>query len=120
LIRQRGFTLLEMLAALAVLAVCSSVLIVAFGQSARALQQVQRSDRLSLAARSIMDEASAGALFAGHSQGQWSGVHWQLSVSALPATNSAAAVWRLDLNVDDGSRRAHYSTLQVRTRGAVQ
>jgi len=120
LIRQRGFTLLEMLAALAVLAVCSSVLIVAFGQSAGALQQVQRTDRLSLAARSILDEASAGALQAGDSQGQWSGVHWHLAVSALPPANSTAGAWRLDLEVDDGAHRAHYSTLQVRTRGAAQ
>ncbi len=43
---QSGFTLLEMLAALTVMAVCSGVLLVAFGQSARSLQQVSHSDRL--------------------------------------------------------------------------
>ena len=59
---QRGFTLLEMLAALAVLAVCSTVLVAAFGQSARALQQAQRSDRLSLTARSLRAEANVGPI----------------------------------------------------------
>ncbi|WP_272903933.1 type II secretion system protein [Pseudomonas petrae] len=113
--RQRGFTLLEMLAALAVLAVCSSVLVVAFGQSARALQQAQRSDRLSLAARSLMDEASAGRLQPGRTEGRWSGVNWQMDVSALPRGNSPATAWRLDLEVSDGARRAHYSSLQVRS-----
>jgi general secretion pathway protein I len=118
LTRQRGFTLLEMLAALAVLAVCSSVLVVAFGQSARALQQAQRSDRLSLAARSLIDEASAGRLQPGRSEGNWSGVKWQMEVSALPRGNAPATAWRLDLDVSDGTRRAHYSSLQVRSAGS--
>jgi general secretion pathway protein I len=110
--------LLEMLAALAVLAVCSSVLVVAFGQSARALQQAQRSDRLSLAARSLMDEASAGRLQPGRTEGKWSGVNWQMDVSALPRGNAPAGAWRLDLEVSDGARRAHYSSLQVRSAGS--
>lgn len=104
-----------MLAALAVLAVCSSVLVVAFGQSARALQQAQRSDRLSLAARSLIDEASAGRLQPGRTEGRWSGVNWQMDVRALPRGNSPAMAWRLDLDVSDGARRAHYSSLQVRS-----
>jgi general secretion pathway protein I len=43
---QSGFTLLEMLAALMLMAICSTVLLVAFGQSARSLSQVNHSDRL--------------------------------------------------------------------------
>lgn len=115
---QRGFTLLEMLAALAVLAVCSSVLVAAFGHSARSLQQAQRSDRLSLTARSLMAEANVGRLQAGVTEGRWSGVTWRLNVSALPAGNAALSVWRLDLALSDGSRQAHYSTLQVRSAGS--
>jgi len=107
-----------MLAALAVLAVCSSVLVVAFGQGARALQQAQRSDRLSLAARSLLDEASDSRLQPGHSQGEWSGVHWQLQVSTLPGADGPANAYRLDLTVSDGARKARYSTLQVRSAGA--
>ena len=117
---QRGFTLLEMLAALAVLAVCSSVLVVAFGQSARALQQAQRSDRLSLAARSLLDEASDSRLQPGLSEGDWSGVRWQLQVSPLPAAPGPANAYRLELTVSDGNRKAHYSTLQVRSSGAAR
>jgi general secretion pathway protein I len=115
---ERGFTLLEMLAALAVLAVCSSVLVVAFGQSARALQQAQRSDLLSLTARSLMDEAIAGRLQAGVKQGRWSGVNWRMNVSALPAGHASLNTWRLDLDVSDGARHAHFSTLQVRSAGS--
>lgn len=115
--RKRGFTLLEMLAALAVLAVCSSVLVAAFGHSARALQQAQRSDRLSLTARSLMDEASAGRLQPGLTEGRWSGVSWRLNVSALPAGNASIDTWRLDLEVSDDVRKAHYSALQLRSAG---
>lgn len=107
-----------MLAALAVLAVCSSVLVGAFGNSARALQQVQRSDRLSLVARSLIDDASDRALVTGRSNGEWSGVRWQMDVSAIPAANGSANAIRLDLQVDDGSRHARYSTLQVRSAGS--
>lgn len=114
---QRGFTLLEMLAALAVLAVCSSVLVVAFGQSARALQQTQRSDRLSLIARSLMDEARSSRLQAGVTEGDRSGAKWRLEVSAAPASQAPLATWRLDLEVSEGTRHVHHSTLQVRSAG---
>jgi general secretion pathway protein I len=115
---QRGFTLLEMLAALAVLALCSSVLVVAFGNGARTLQQVQRSDRLSLVARSLIDDANDRALQVGRSDGEWSGVHWQMDVSLVPGAAGAANAYRLDLHVSDGARQARYSTLQVRSAGS--
>lgn len=118
MIGQRGFTLLEMLAALLILALCSTVLVMAFGNSARALQQVQRSDELSLAARSILDEASAGQLQAGSTEGRWSGLPWRLAISALPAGEAPVDVWRLDLRVGQGARQAEYSTLQVRSRAS--
>ncbi|MET3715869.1 MULTISPECIES: prepilin-type N-terminal cleavage/methylation domain-containing protein [Pseudomonas] len=118
MIGQRGFTLLEMLAALLILALCSTVLVMAFGNSARALQQAQRSDELSLAARSILDEASAGQLQAGSTEGRWSGLHWRLAISTLPAGEAPVDVWRLDLRVGQGARQAEYSTLQVRSRAS--
>ncbi|WP_156463204.1 prepilin-type N-terminal cleavage/methylation domain-containing protein [Pseudomonas sp. Leaf129] len=118
MIGQRGFTLLEMLAALLILALCSTVLVLAFGNSARALQQAQRSDELSLAARSILDEASAGQLQAGSTEGRWSGLPWRLAISTLPAGEAPVDVWRLDLRVGQGARQAEYSTLQVRSRAS--
>ena len=118
MIGQRGFTLLEMLAALLILALCSTVLVMAFGNSARALQQAQRSDELSLAARSILDEASAGQLQAGSTEGRWSGLPWRLAISALPAGEAPVDVWRLNLRVGQGARQAEYSTLQVRSRAS--
>jgi len=112
---QRGFTLLEMLAALTVLALCCAVLLTAFGQSAKSLQQVQRSDRLSLAARSLMDELSNGPLQSGRSSGSWdSDLRWQLDVSQQPSNTPQIALYRLDLNLDEGRRHARFSALQAR------
>ncbi|WP_416424045.1 prepilin-type N-terminal cleavage/methylation domain-containing protein [Pseudomonas sp. App30] len=112
--RQRGFTLLEMLAALAVLALCATVLLGAFGESARALQQSARSDRLNLAARSLMDELGEGPLASGRRQGQWQGVAWVCDVSQVPSVAGAARLFRLQLTLKADGRQAQFSTLWVR------
>lgn len=114
---QRGFTLLEMLAALAVLALCASVLLVAFGQGARALQQVASSDRVSMAARSLMDDFDGGPLQAGRSEGRWEGLSWQRVVSEVPVVAGAARLWRIELRVRDGQREVLFSTLRARSAG---
>lgn len=115
---QGGFTLLEMLAALTVMAVCSSVLLVAFGQSARSLQQVSNSDRLTHAARTILDQEAAGPLESGTRQGVLAGdISWQLDIQQMPGRNGQARMFRLDLDVREHQRRAQFSTLRL--RGAV-
>ncbi|MCD5988928.1 MULTISPECIES: type II secretion system protein [Pseudomonas] len=115
---QGGFTLLEMLAALTVMAVCSSVLLVAFGQSARSLQQVSHSDRLTHAARTILDQEAAGPLESGTRQGVLAGdISWQLDIQQMPGRNGQARMFRLDLDVREHQRRAQFSTLRL--RGAV-
>jgi general secretion pathway protein I len=112
---QAGFTLLEMLAALAVMAVCCSVLLVAFGQSARSLQHVARSDRLTLAARTLLDQEGAEGLQSGHREGVLNGgVHWQLTVRQQPTRAEQPRLFRLDLSVSEAHRQAHFSTLRIR------
>jgi general secretion pathway protein I len=114
---QSGFTLLEMLAALTVMAVCSGVLLVAFAQGARSLQQVARSDRLSHAARSVMEQESTGPLESGVRQGTLDGIGWTLNIRQQPGPNGRARLFRLDLTVREHQREAHFSTLKL--RGAV-
>ncbi|WP_426118102.1 PulJ/GspJ family protein [Pseudomonas sp. DSP3-2-2] len=112
---QTGFTLLEMLAALTVMAVCSSVLLVAFGQSARSLQQVSRSDRLSHAARTVFDQEAAGPLQSGTRNGVLDGdINWQLEISQQPGKAGQARLYRLDLTVSEARRKATFSTLKLR------
>jgi general secretion pathway protein I len=116
---QAGFTLLEMLAAITVLALCCTVLLTAFGQSAHALQHVQVSDRLSLTARSLMDELAEEPLTAGDSNGVYGAeTHWRMQVSLLPQANTRLTLYRLDLHLSEGRRTLHLSTLQLRVAGS--
>lgn len=110
---QQGFTLLEMLAALTILAVCSAVLLMAFGQAARSLKQVQASDRLTAAGRSILDQQADGELQPGSRDGTWAGIRWHLDVRQLPAANHLR-LFQLDLRVREDQRQAHFATLTVR------
>ncbi|RMN18105.1 putative proteinral secretion pathway protein I, partial [Pseudomonas cannabina] len=106
---QSGFTLLEMLAALTVMAVCSGVLLVAFGQSARSLQQVSRSDRLSHAARTILDQEGAGPLENGTRQGKLAGIDWTLDIREMAGADGQPRLFRLDLRVGEHRRHAQFS-----------
>jgi general secretion pathway protein I len=110
---QRGFTLLEMLAALAVLALCATVSLGAFGQSARALQQSARSDHLNQAARSLMDELDSAPLVQGHRQGHWDDVQWTLDVAPEPSVAGAAQLLRVDLRLTTDGRELRLSTQRV-------
>jgi general secretion pathway protein I len=112
--RQAGFTLLEMLAALMLMALCSTVLLVAFGQSARSLVQVQHSDRLTHAALSVLDQETSGPLASGVRQGDLAGIAWQLNIAQQPTRLGQPRLFRLDLTVREGPRQAHFSTLKLR------
>lgn len=112
--RQSGFTLLEMLAALMLMAICSTVLLVAFGQSARSLLQVNHSDRLTHAALSVMDQEATGPLANDVRQGNLEGIHWQLNIAQQPTRMGQPRLFRLDLTVSEGPRQARFSTLKLR------
>lgn len=112
--RQTGFTVLEMLAALVIMALCSGVLLLAFGQSARALQQVDRADRLSQAARSVLDEQAVGVLAPGQSNGVVDGgIEWAMNVAPLPAASGQPQLLRIELAVREGPHQARFSTLRL-------
>lgn len=112
--KQGGFTLLEMLAALLLMALCSTVLLVAFGQSARSLLQVTHSDRLSHAALSVMDQEASGPLANGVRQGELDGIAWQLRIAQQSGRLGQPHLFRLDLTVSEGPRSAQFSTLKLR------
>ncbi|RMM01229.1 type II secretion system protein [Pseudomonas savastanoi] len=112
---QRGFTLLEMLAALTLMAICSTVLLVAFGQSVHSLSQAEQSDRLTEAAMSVMDQEAVGPLADGIRQGSLGGgINWQLSVARQPTRQGQLRLFRLDLTVSDARHQARFSTLRLR------
>lgn len=82
--RQHGYTLIEVLAAFALLAVSMTVLLAALSNSARQVQRADEAGRAALLARSILDEqTTAQALSEGRSEGRSDDgrSHWQLEVS---------------------------------------
>jgi general secretion pathway protein I len=110
-----GFGLLEMIAALVVLALGSTVLLVAFGQAARTLEQVGANDRLSLAARTLIDNHRDQPLQVGERFGTEHGVQWHLRVTREPGPAAALPLLRLRLTVAQGSRELSLSTLAVQS-----
>lgn len=114
---QRGFTLLEMLAAITLLVVAASILLGALAQSNRSLRQVERNDRHASVARSLMDDFDLGPLQPGYSRGNWQGLEWTLEVSPDQALPGRVALYRLDLTLGEGRQTSHYSTLRARTEG---
>lgn len=118
--RDQGFTLLEMLAALVLFAVAGSVLLVAFGQSARSLQQARVSDRLSLAARSLMDEQRDTRLLPGTREGRIDdSISWRIRVSTQPATGSQLPLLRVDLQLREGRQVLELSTVVLQNRATA-
>lgn len=117
---QRGFTLLEMLAAITLLVVAASILLGAFAQSSRSLRQVERNDRHASVARSLMDDFDLGTLQPGHRRGSWQGLDWTLDVSLEQAVPGRFALYRLDLALREGRQTSRYSTLRARTEGDGQ
>lgn len=112
-----GFTLLEMLAALAVFAVCCSVLLVTFGRSAQVLDQVHHSDRLSLAARSVLDEQLNTPLDVGQREGSIDqSIHWRMRVSQSPNPRGQLPLYRIDLRIEERGRQFDVSTLVVQNQ----
>ncbi|WAH56009.1 type II secretion system GspH family protein [Pseudomonas silvicola] len=118
-LRGAGFGLVEMLAALAVFALGCTVLLVAFGQAARTLEQVRASDRLSLVARSLMDDQRGQRLQAGERRGSEGALRWRLQISREPGPATLLPLWRLDLDVSEGRRSLRVSTLAVQAQPAL-
>ena len=112
--RESGFTMLEMLAALTLMALCSTVVLVAFGQSAHSLSMVAQSDRLTHVAMSVMDEQTSAPLIQGRQQGTLGdGIEWQLTVARQPTHTGQPRMFRLDLVVTQAQRAARFSTLKL-------
>lgn len=116
----RGFTLVEMLAALAVFGLGCAVLLVAFGQAARTLAQVRTSDHLSLVARSLIDNQRDQSWAVGEREGTQDGVYWRLRIGREPGGANLLPLLRLDLDVREGNRNLRLSTLAVQGRPPLE
>lgn len=110
--RQDGFTLLEMLAAMVLLALGLTVLMGALGDAAR--DQVRSEARGSMAqvARSLMAERSLQALQSGTWVGERDGIHWRFECT-LRESLPDIVLYHLSLTLRQGLREESFTTLRL-------
>lgn len=136
--RQRGYTLIEVIVAFALLAVALTLLLGILSNSARQVRWADDAGRAVLYAQSLMDQVGVGErLAAGQRSGEFEEGHyrWQLRVApwrdpalvaaAQPAAVGGLEVYEITLAVEWGDagpgQRLQLSTLRLAapTPGAV-
>ncbi len=132
-VRQRGFSLLEVIAAIAVLAIAFAALMQVAGSSLSLTARANERTQAALRARTLLDGAFVmEPIREGGSDGRFDDTYrWTMNVSHYqppderPASDGASAgspIYRLDLDViwggDGAERHARFSTLRM--GGAAQ
>ena len=127
--RQQGFSLLEMIAAILLLAIAFAVLMQVAGASIRLTRNAAEHSEAAMWARGKLDSAFVGEpVRVGQSEGQFNRRYrWRLSVTpwngaGTPPANAALHLYQLDLAVlwgpPEHPQSAHFRTLRV--SGPVQ
>jgi general secretion pathway protein I len=118
-LNQRGFTLIEVVVAFAILALTTGVLYESFGWSLRSTAALQKQEAAWLAAQSLLAELRASdVLTPGHTSGQTvQGLNWTTEITLRKAESKDDANTRLKpfnvtIDVNWGQRPAQRITLQ--------
>lgn len=111
---QAGFTLIEMLAATALLAVIFGIVMSSMGQAMQAYARDAVKTRMGLMARSLLVDVSSTALAPGLTNGQENGVDWRLECIAM-STHSGIQLFHLKLTLRHADVVQNFSTLRVQT-----
>lgn len=128
--RQKGFSLLEVIAAIAVLAIAFAALMQVAGSSLSLTARANERTQAALRARTLLDGAFVmDPVQEGETEGRFDDTYrWRMNVSryqlpgARPDTEGAdSPLYRLDLDViwgrDDEERHARFSTLRMGSAG---
>jgi len=125
--RQRGFSLLEIIAAIAILAIAFAALMQVAGSSMSLTARANERTQAALRARTLLDGAFVmEPLREGATEGRFDDTYtWQMNVSRyvtpdtkpVPDGGLASRMYRLDLDVTwggaDNQRHARFSTLRM-------
>jgi general secretion pathway protein I len=121
--RARGFSLLEVIAAIAVLAIAFAALMQVAGSSLSLTARAAERTEAALRARSLLDGAFViDQMRTGDSDGRFDDRYaWHMTVTQVQmpgqspddANASGARMYRLDLDVIWGERSARFSTLRL-------
>lgn len=119
----RGFTLIEVIVAFALLAMALTLLLGTLSGAARQVRNAEDAGRAALHAQSLLAQAGVGvALQPGTREGEWDGRYrWRLQVTPYvdparpaPPADTAGASWLLQLQLDVRWGDAVGQSLQVR------
>ncbi|SFW75026.1 prepilin-type N-terminal cleavage/methylation domain-containing protein [Luteibacter sp. UNCMF366Tsu5.1] len=130
-VRQRGFSLLEVIAAIAVLAIAFAALMQVAGSSLSLTARANERTQAALRARSLLDGAFVmEPVREGGSEGRFDDTYrWRMVVSRFQPADEKPAVgdgsptgmYRIDLDViwgaDGSERHARFSTLRLAGSG---
>lgn len=116
--RQGGFTLLEMLAAIALLALGLAVLMSALSDTARDQRRGEAKSVMAQAARSLMAERSLHVLQPGIQEGERDGIHWRFDCT-LRDSLPGVGLFHLALTLRQGQREERFTTLHLQRMAQV-
>lgn len=112
--QQGGFTLLELLAAVSLLAIGFFIVFSAMGHATESLVKDNNVTQMALMARTIFDEHARGSLPVGEWQGREADIQWQLR-SSLVRNSAPVRLLRLDLTLESHGRQELFSSLRAQS-----
>lgn len=110
--QQSGFTLIEILAATALLAVALGIFMSSMGQSMQLYTKDELKTRMGLLARSLIVDRASGRLEPGVTTGQQSGIDWRLECTE-GEVQSGVQLFQLKLILRHSDTIESFSTLRV-------
>ncbi|MGE8279011.1 MAG: type II secretion system protein XpsI [Stenotrophomonas sp.] len=124
---QRGYSLIEVIVAFALLALAMTLLLGSLSGAARQVGMADGYGRAALHAQSLLAAAGVEApLAAGRQQGQWEQGKYRWTLQVSPYTEprqTQARLWLLDLQVswgDEAQQQMRWRSLRLRGRSGVE
>jgi len=115
--QQRGFTLIEMLAAIAVLSIGFAVVMNTMGYATQTLVRDGQATQMALIATSLMAEHSESLGSSAHLEGTLDSIQWRLISTPLRG-NGVITLSQQELTLVKGKRLERFVTLKATKRSS--
>jgi general secretion pathway protein I len=122
-VRSRGFTLLEVVVALAIMSIALGVLYRALGGGVRTVGDLSAYSRAVALGESVLQMRDAVSAEGWNESGQWEAFRWSVASAPYePAAGSAVALHRVQVDVfwADGARERSFSLVSLRPQLPVR